>query len=185
MSFFDWFSNERGFDRNKAGKEFRWRGYLPLDVYCDGPTFLHLYGILAGATAEWNRVVNRRLFMHPIRGEDETISKMMLAKGGGIRGAILIRLDVHHDDPKHGHTIRHADERTGELWNCVVTLRPEPQYSVLMHELGHCLGLAHDLHPSSIMFANIVDRPQTVTKADAERLRKAYGKFAPKMPERA
>ena len=44
----------------------------------------------------------------------------------------------------------------------------------LRHEMGHCLGLAHDDYPESIMYGKLDQRAGIVSDHDKELLRKTY-----------
>ena len=48
------------------------------------------------------------------------------------------------------------------------------QYQIMLHELGHVLGLDHDESLESIMWHAVQDRPGTLTDRDIERLNEAY-----------
>lgn len=45
----------------------------------------------------------------------------------------------------------------------------------IAHEIGHCLGLAHDEIPGSIMYPKIVEAAPYVTRSDVDYLRETYG----------
>jgi len=61
------------------------------------------------------------------------------------------------EEDRWGMAAIRADTETGEIWQCSIIVASEIQYSydtvvdVLIHEIGHCLGLADDPGVESIM----------------------------------
>jgi hypothetical protein len=78
----------------------------------------------------------------------------------------------------HGHTSLRWGRSDGRIFSCVVTVPTEtPQRAaVMLHELGHVLGLDHDELTSSIMFPTLGSRqdPGELSDEDILRLKKAY-----------
>jgi len=81
----------------------------------------------------------------------------------------------------HGRTTVNWRRDDGRIYSALVEVPRDgvaQRASVMLHELGHVLGLAHDDgNLGSIMYPKLGGRiaPGEVTVADADRLRKVYG----------
>lgn len=79
----------------------------------------------------------------------------------------------------HGVTDIDYDRRDGYIISCCVSVpapvADEDYYPIMLHELGHVLGLDHDEQRESIMFPSLQGRPQALTEGDRKLLRKLYG----------
>jgi len=106
-----------------------------------------------------------------------------------VQGLDLDKLPKGHlgvvmgEDEKHGQTYHRYDKRTGEILSTKITLPPlEPLgnrdllMKVIMHEVGHVFGLAHDERRDSIMHPSIQHRAQAFTEGDINLLRETYNK---------
>jgi hypothetical protein len=73
------------------------------------------------------------------------------------------------------------EDEQGVLASAIVRL-PESETTpyltlgITMHEIGHMLGLTHNDNPGSVMYSNPKVRPQILSDADAETLKRIYGK---------
>jgi predicted Zn-dependent protease len=72
-------------------------------------------------------------------------------------------------------------DKDGFLSSAAVYLQPAWDYKddavlavAMRHELGHCLGLAHDEYEESIMFKVASDRQTHVSEHDKKLLRETY-----------
>lgn len=68
---------------------------------------------------------------------------------------------------------------TGRVLSADVTLNSDAaskmRYRIVIHELGHVLGLAHDRRQDSIMYPAVNVRSGTLSTTDVKHLKMAYG----------
>jgi hypothetical protein len=80
----------------------------------------------------------------------------------GRRGAVVIE--------RHGSvTVEIVKKHWGRLGD-------DGKISLLMHELGHLMGLGHDDRPGHIMNSVLQIGAQSVSIEDIERIKNSYGK---------
>jgi hypothetical protein len=91
------------------------------------------------------------------------------------RSHVGIRLGTE----QHKASTRHKyDPKTGEIGSAIIEFCTDQNdaYRVMLHELGHVLGLAHDDLKSSIMHSKLDRRSQYPTAEDVALLKNVYGK---------
>lgn len=93
-------------------------------------------------------------------------------------GSILLHLRDGEGDA-HGAATRHRyDKRDGRILSADVAVdrgfSGEVLRKVVLHELGHVLGLEHDRERSSIMYPTGIDRPNKLSSRDVKSLKAAY-----------
>jgi Matrixin len=157
----------------REGRELRWdRADVPVDCFhlselpdAYAAAYAAARRTLAGAAggALLGPCVPWRLEAPPSRAPD---------------GSVLLRLR-DSSGTAHGAETRHRfDRRTGRILSATVALdRGLPADlldRVVLHELGHVLGLAHDREESSVMFPAARGRPKALSTRDAAALRAAY-----------
>lgn len=77
-----------------------------------------------------------------------------------------------------GCTRPFANTNTGQLGGAIILIRAEEdsRMQIITHELGHALGLEHDVDPLSIMYWQIVPgRPIRLMPEDIKVLQELYG----------
>lgn len=150
---------------------------LPITAMAHPELSLSWHATYRAAASRMNGVVGLRLFDPVIQ---ETPSGYRL-NGPVPAGFILIwpceptgELQVDH-----GRTILKWRKPDGRIYAATVEvpITAPQRAAVMLHELGHVLGLEHDDNNlGSIMYHKLSERvaPGVVTEDDAKRLRKAY-----------
>ena len=194
MSFWSWLTQPFAVDRGfmvRDGKELRWhRASFPLPIWYTNGAAKYAHPLVAGAR-RINELVGERIFMLP----DPVLVPELLESYGrdprAMKSFVLVcdateplaevvgltTVVISDHDADDGHAVIHYDKRSGEIRNVVIVLSPgagAAMDAAVMHELGHAVGLDHDVAASSIMCPRILGRPGTLSAADARRLRAAY-----------
>ena len=145
--------------------------FIPLMVLLD-PELEHWEELVNAACMRWNHAVDRYVFLYSGIIDDEDTR----AFEGRSPGIIIVRLG-HEDENSHASLT--FNPGSGEILAAPIRLRPEitkKSERVILHELGHVLGLAHDPQlPGSVMYPRAVDKPFEITDPDRELLREWYG----------
>ena len=164
---------DRGLMKTKDGKPIKW----PLEVLPLGVWLAHDlhpdYAALWPPLRDYlNKLVGRDMFDLGTQAPPE-LDLDRLPSGTGM---IAIR-DDNGMEPDKGSTVFKYDVN-GALLSAVITIpeaRPESAKKILLHELLHALGLDHDESVSSIMNPTLQARPQEMSDADRNLLKKVYG----------
>lgn len=153
----------------------KWRkDWVPITVLVDFDDFLpeevaKLKDAVRAAAHFWNEQIGVKLFVSPMEiGTGATIPVMrhdpltMEEREGAaayaslhLKGGELVRAAVYMAD-----------------WENLPTL---VLARTMKHELGHCLGLAHDEAELSVMYGKTSQRIYCVSPLDKEFLREVYG----------
>ncbi|MCP4549497.1 MAG: matrixin family metalloprotease [bacterium] len=146
------------------GKPIAWhRGSIPIAIY-----------VHQGVAAEWMQTLfavvgEFGVFMRPERTWDG------LRVDPAPRGSIMFEQAPVQNPSTH---LRHPD---GEIISANTMFPPAERFAadqrnkIVLHELGHALGLDHDDSTSSIMHPQLSDCAQALTESDRELLRRLYG----------
>jgi predicted Zn-dependent protease len=99
-------------------------------------------------------------------------------------GHVIPLMPAPMDNDEHDHAIaytRYAVDQEGALVRAAIYLLPDWDTHTdavlaraLCHELGHCLGLAHDGIERSVMYSAAVPSDYVITDKDADFLRSVY-----------
>lgn len=160
----------------RDGHELHWPRLQKVDVYVEAPA--RVMALVDSAVGIYNDAIGAPIFVRPVAAAPAMISAFGERVTRGILKSIaLIRIGAVDDH--HGHTDFRYDKRNGEILNALVTLpfllEENAAHRVIVHELGHVLGLDHDRDPRSIMFPRTEPLVKQVLFAgDVKRLRKRY-----------
>lgn len=137
----------------------------------------------------YNRLVGTRLFLHPASDYVEMWRSMQdpIARKTFLDIVYIDTTPIAALGPdSHGATHLNFDRRTGYIRSAYVVLPERPAVcnlsdalirTIVNHELGHALGLAHDVSPHSLMYHKASERRSVhLTRADAALLRRTYGR---------
>jgi len=151
----------------------RWKKeWVPLTLVID-ESFLEdesakLLSAIKAAARFWNREVGIKLFAPP--GDVGT-------------GSVIPVMPQPITEEDHENAVAYASLtcKRGALPAAVVYMsnwENLPSLSLdraMKHELGHCLGLAHDENTYSVMYGSLTSRVYCVSNADKEFLKEVYG----------
>lgn len=114
----------------------------------------------------------------------ETGVKLFAAPGDVGAGAVIPVMPQPITETGHEEAVAYAAltfDKSGALHAAVVYMSnwehlPTLELNRAMkHELGHCLGLAHDENEFSVMFGKVSQRVYCVSNPDKEFLKEVYG----------
>ena len=148
----------RSFFHNKCGKTLRWKpNAFPLTVYVDPNLSVEQYYWTKLAMEEWNERIGKEVFTFPTEAYTRSQEVVYITSGSVERDYL-------------GTTTLSTQESL-ELRHAVVKLRPSLHPAVgaltLVHELGHALGLKHNMrNQRSVMWPSIGLDGQTITEED-------------------
>ena len=130
-----------------------------------------LIRIVKEAAKWWEEQTGVRYFVPP--GE--------LNANGHVIPIMPAPLDSLHDPDHSLAYVQPMVDKEGFLSSAAVYLQPAWDYQddevlviAMRHELGHCLGLAHDEYEESIMFRTAKKRQTFVSEPDKKRLVETY-----------
>jgi hypothetical protein len=166
------------FVQNSYGQRVSWNNELPIPIYIHESLPLESQAVLNAAIKRWDDVLNRRMFTIAgiVRGEN-------VPKRDGV--STIYWMDTWEESKTNeqarttiywdGSQIREADIRVNtrdfkySLQESPTALNVDLE-SLLVHELGHALGLQHNDAAGSVMAVNLANgverrKPQDVDVA--------------------
>lgn len=165
-----YFLAKRQADKGFLPQYRTWRPHwVPLTILIDDELTEEVLEALKKAIEFWNEQIGFRLF-HDIEEEPKRVGFYMIV--------------VPKTDGKVATTKLTFDREDGMISSATVKVRQDvfaelnegenQQRNVMAHELGHCLGLAHDHIPISIMHPKLQAIAPYVTDPDTVLLRRVY-----------
>jgi len=161
---------DEGFLRVEGGFELKWLpGDMPIPCTHDQvpASWLELYD---KARKEVRDKVGRELFGPCVAWQLERPFPAYMS------GSVTLHA-VKLDD-NGGSTVLRWAKDSGQVLSADVKLNTDSleryRYRIVIHELGHVLGLTHDRLQDSIMFPAVNVRPGTLSTTDVKHLKAAY-----------
>lgn len=155
------------------GQITRWKKeWVPMTLVIDGDfadeESARIFSSIKAAARFWNREVGITLFAAP---------------GNVGTGAVVPVMRQPITEEGHENAVAYAalTIREGQLHAAVIYMsnwENLPSLTLdraMKHELGHCLGLAHDEIEFSVMYGEVSKQVYCVSKADKEFLKEIYG----------
>lgn len=147
---------------NSSGQLVHWtENRFPLQVMMDDSISLVDFVHLNIAMERWNTQVGHQVFEF-VRSDTADV--------------LVTRADIPDREPGvQFQGLARLSEFGGEAINCRIWIDTDTTINetsvVLIHELGHCLGLTHDGWPGSIMYAHAVESGYVLMADDIEFVR--------------
>lgn len=133
--------------------------------------------LMKQAFAKWSIVTNNKIVFKYVSNPSDAQIKVIFVKDAsmsGLENAIGVthfQRDVYTGEMKYAQ-IDIADHVPGSAGR----LMPKDRiFRVMIHEIGHAIGLNHSPDVKSIMYPTAISRNQDITKGDLNTLAKIYG----------
>ena len=150
------------FVENSDQQRVSWGSRVPVILYIDGSVPTQYYGAIQNAADTWNKALGRELIK---------IGGLTASNGPAQDGTnIIYFLDTWESDRSNeqarttvywsSNRIYEADIRVNQkdfdfFWGDDPVANRVDVQSLVLHEMGHLLGLAHDTTPKSVMAASL------------------------------
>lgn len=127
------------------------------------------------AFAEWSRLTNNKFVFHYVTSPRVAkidvyfVKKIDTGNNEGLDRAIGLTRGLGTNT-----RIAHATIYIADYTQDGRTLSRDEVYTVMLHEIGHAIGLEHSNDPGSVMFPG-VNVIQEIAKKDLLNLKKLYG----------
>ena len=162
--------------RNKYGNIVYWRRY-PVIIRIDSNLSDYQIESTMAAVDRWNRIANTQVFSYSIIEENNSNDSQQTTSSVWIGECQLGRNSEQQQllgftnrtflVDSYGEPIR-INSGSICIWNY---LSDDQWYPVVLHELGHIIGLNHDLQENSIMYPDPVNSRGNITIEDRQYLR--------------
>jgi hypothetical protein len=152
---------------------------LPLRVLYSPLLRLRFQSTFACCAHQVNLACGRCILMDPVEAQNRFAVEVEQFQLTPPLGTVYVQ-DSQWRKATTGAVQLFEDEQ-GVLASAIVRL-PESEdtpyltLGITMHEICHLMGLVHGDDPGSVMYSNAKVRPQILSDADAETLRRIYGK---------
>lgn len=174
-----------GFSQNVYGERVSWKGNIPIKIYLHQSIPQEYIPAFQSAIKKWEAAAGRALFSIESFG----YSGPMQPRQDGLNVIYWFTTwDANRPDEQGrttnywiGNEIKESDIRiNAKNFDYYLTtprsIRDIHLESLVIHELGHMLGLKHPDNPDSVMFTNLAQSTtrDTLTERDIEALRCEY-----------
>lgn len=154
----------------------------PKMIYTYIPQEDRLSDLMRDAFIHWTRVTNDKIVFKFVSNPDKAQIKVRFVKDASKSSNMARALGVTY--PKYVSSCRgtncntflyHADIDIANNAPNGALLRKDSVYKIMLHEIGHAIGLGHSPDSMSIMYYQKGSRNQSITKDDLDTLAKLYG----------
>lgn len=152
---------------------------LPLLIGLDRSVTIWDAGAISDGIEYWNDIAGKRVFMFVGVLDFETPEE-------GLPGIVVIDSSDEYTRTSCAHTTLRWDQETGCMTKVIVHLnqaclnRHEPNYieTLVRHELGHVMGLRHNLDKGGLMYPKLQDKathPVNISNQEMQSFMELYG----------
>lgn len=154
----------------------------PKMIYTYIPQDNRLSGLMKDAFIHWTKITNEKIIFKFVSNPEKAQINVRFVKDASKSSNMEHALGVTY--PKYIRTCRgnvcktflyHADIDIANNAPNGALLRNDSVYKIMLHEIGHAIGLGHSNDYLSIMYFQKGSRNQSITKEDLATLAELYG----------